>query len=732
MRDELQLLDGHKNYPEDWFDSDAIPAMMIVDSKGQITSVNQSARTLYEKPGETLDGKHINEVVITPEILEFSTENIKQIGEERVWTGHFLLEEADGKKTWTTISIVELRRGRQRLSCLICQPHGMFGFEEVEKINRSIVEIDGLFGLFAGDDDVFPKLARLFIPEMADWCCIHLFQSDGAIDRVAVEPADVLRNQQVYDWLQNDLPNDEKDGLPAVFQNGKMILVHEVNPVRRAADAGIRSYMIVPMRYRQKIRGTITFTAGKMHKPYDQASASLAENLAMHIAANLGEVTLLGEEANDEAVEGQKRGECTGELQQALAQLKQSEEVIQSLFRLSNKLNATLDVDIILDTLAQEAIQMVGGESGFAGLRTAEGMSVHKYYQNGEEIPFEHTWAPGEGIPGWVLKYKVPYGASDAAEDPMLQRELAINENVRSVICTPILDTVGEVIAYFNIRNKKGAEGFSISDQELLLTLAPVASIAIQNAKTYQQRQESLSELEETARQLKELAASLEAAREEERLQVAQELHDELGQALAAIKFDLAWLTEQLGKRDETLSQKTIDISSQVNSLINTVRKIAAQLRPGMLDDLGLAASIEWQAHDFEKHSGIKCNLSLSEINPNFGRDKAIAIFRIFQEALTNIMHYADAKTVTVILKQLNEWLILEVHDDGRGIKEEDINAVHALGLIGMRERAEHLGGSLKIRGESGLGTTLTVTIPLENKQDNDGREVEDNENLNR
>jgi len=326
----------------------------------------------------------------------------------------------------------------------------------------------------------------------------------------------------------------------------------------------------------------------------------------------------------------------------------------------------------------------------------------------------------------------VPYGASDSAEDPMLQRELAINENVRSVICTPILDTVGEVIAYFNIRNKKGAEGFSISDQELLLTLAPVASIAIQNAKTYQQRQESLSELEETARQLKELAASLEAAREEERLQVAQELHDELGQALAAIKFDLAWLTEQLGKRDETLSQKTIDISSQVNSLINTVRKIAAQLRPGMLDDLGLAASIEWQAHDFEKHSGIKCNLSLSEINPNFGRDKAIAIFRIFQEALTNIMHYADAKTVTVILKQLNEWLILEVHDDGRGIKEEDINAVHALGLIGMRERAEHLGGSLKIRGESGLGTTLTVTIPLENKQDNDGREVEDNENLNR
>ena len=112
-------------------------------------------------------------------------------------------------------------------------------------------------------------------------------------------------------------------------------------------------------------------------------------------------------------------------------------------------------MDAILDGLAQEAIQIVNGESGFAGLRTPEGMTVRKYFRHGVAIPFEYTWPLGQGIPGWVLRYKVPYGTSDAAHDPVIQHELAINADVRSIICTPILDFVGEVLGYFDIRNKQ-------------------------------------------------------------------------------------------------------------------------------------------------------------------------------------------------------------------------------------------------------------------------------------
>jgi signal transduction histidine kinase len=400
-------------------------------------------------------------------------------------------------------------------------------------------------------------------------------------------------------------------------------------------------------------------------------------------------------------------------LRTAVSQLKQSEATIQTQFRISNKLNATLDVDNILDALAQEAIRIVNGESGFAGLRTADGMSVRKYFHNGVAMPFEYTWPVGQGIPGWVLKHKVPYGTSDAANDPMMLHRLEINQDVRSVICTPILDSAGEVLGYFDIRNKKGAEGFTISDQEMLMALAPVASIAIQNALAYQQRLITVGELKETSKQLHDLAANLESVREEERTQIARELHDQLGQALTAMKFDLAWLTDQLKQKDPLLAQKTKTVTEQMDTTIKTVRRIATELRPGMLDDLGLAASIEWQARDFGKRTGIMCAVSVPYDDLHLTRSQSVALFRIFQEALTNVARHASAQHVKVRLTNSSEAVTLQVHDDGRGIQTQEIAGLRSLGLLGMKERATRLGGNFTIRGAPGSGTVVTVTIPV-------------------
>lgn len=688
-------------------------AFIAVDENGSITACNRLAQIMLGNAGGDLTGRGINEIIINPPVMDLLFDHVEQLKGGGSWTGDFLINQGEGTKVWMKLLVTLIQNERPFLFCLIANPPNMLKTQQIQAVNQIIFKIDALLGDGVDYADKFNDMAQLLIPEAADWCSIHLLKPDGSIERAAVAPGSILSIQNFYNWLQNDFLNDEVDGLPDVLQSGKTKLVTDVSPVRRAAEAGIKSYMIVPLIAHEHTLGTITFISSESGRHFNEDLAVLAENIAMHIATHLEKSQLHNESKKQYADLEKRLGEGTAELQETMSHLKQSEEVLQTLFRLSNKLNVTLDVDLILDMLAQEAIQIVNGESGFAGLRTADGMTVKKYFQQGIEIPFEHTWAIGEDIPGWVLKFKVPYGTSDAKNDPLTHFDLPINAGVQSVICTPIIDTVGEVIAYFDIRNKQGSEGFSINDQEMLLTLAPVASIAIQNAVAYQLRLTTVSELKESARQYQELASSLESAREEERTEVARELHDQLGQALTAVKFDLVWLTEQLGKDDEELAQKAKDITAQLNTMIKNVRRIATELRPGMLEDLGLAASIEWMAHDFEKRSGIECQLEMPEDDIELNNEQALAIFRIFQEALTNVVRYAEAKHVKVSLIKSGDLVLFELHDDGRGIKAEEISDIHSLGLLGMRERAKHLGGTLEIHGLPGQGTSLKVTIPV-------------------
>jgi len=687
-------------------------AILILDKSGRIVFINDHAERQYGWKKWALVSRDIGEVITVPVFTDFSDKYLQHLEQGESWSGNFLVKRGDGTSVWSDISVAKFAGELQNLISLTSTPIVHISTLELSQVNQILAKID----LMLGDGQEFKTklvdLAQLLIPSIADWCGIYLIQDDGTNELVAVAPAEISERQAVYDWLHNDLPNDDVDGLPEVLHAGESKLVPEVSPVRRAAEAGIRAYMIVPLTTHHGTQGAIALIGVDPTRHFDRNTLAIAENLAKHIAVflEMAQQHIDSQEMNLELE--QRVNERTAELREAVAQLKQSDEILQAIFRISNKLNATLDVELILDELAQEAIKVVDGESGFAGLRTAEGMTVHKYFQDGVAIPFEHTWASGEGIPGWVLKYKVPYGTSDAANDPLISHELAINANIRSIICTPILDTVGEVIGYFDIRNKHGAEGFTISDQEMLLTLAPVASIAIQNAIAYQQRMAKVAELKESARQLQDLAASLESAREEERTQIARELHDQLSQSLTAMKFDLAWLTEQLSKKDEELAQKAKDITAQMNNLIKTVRRIATELRPGMLDDLGLIASIEWQAHDFEKRTGIECKVNANLEDMTLTRDQNLTLYRIVQEALTNVARYANAKHIEVKLTAAGELLTLEINDDGQGIREEEITGMHSLGLIGMRERAKYLGGTFNIQGVPDQGTTLRVSIP--------------------
>lgn len=569
-------------------------------------------------------------------------------------------------------------------------------------------------------------LAQLAVPKLADWCVVHLLQADGSIVQVALAQAAEPTPPEAHNWLQHFLPNDDADGLPAVLRTGEPKLITVVPSELNAAIAAIKSYMIVPLIAKPQTFGTITFVAAESGRRFDEKALSLAEGLANHIAIYLDKARLYRQSQQLNSELEKRVGERTAELLEAAAQGKKSEELIQTLFRISKKLNAALDVETILDELAQAAIRIVNGESGFAGLRTSGGMTVSKYFHRGAAVPFEHTWPLGEGIPGWVLAYKVPYGTSDAAHDPVMQHELAINADVRSIICTPILDSAGEVLGYFDIRNKQGGEGFTISDQDMLMALAPVASIAIQNALAFQRRLVTVAELMESSKKLQGLAANLELAREEERMQISRELHDQLGQALTAMKFDLARLTDRLAQKDAALAQTAKAIAVQMDTMIKTVRRISTELRPGMLDDLGLAASIEWQARDFEKRTGIVCAVTVPPVDLPLERNRSVALFRIFQEALTNVVRHAGARHIRVRLIAQPEGLTLQIRDDGRGIQSHEISGLRSLGLVGMRERAKRIGAAFDIHGVPGEGTTLTVSLPVDQTKDADRWEQSD------
>jgi PAS domain S-box-containing protein len=226
------------------------------------------------------------------------------------------------------------------------------------------------------------------------------------------------------------------------------------------------------------------------------------------------------------------------------------------------------------------------------------------------------------------------------------------------------------------------------------------------------ERKRAEVELRRSVDQLRALAARVQDAREEERKRVAREIHDELGQALTSIKIDLSSLIHEFSPEPQQL-KRIESISTIVDQTIKSVRRISTELRPGILDDLGLIAAVEWAAEEFEARTGTTCRLDLPQNDGAIDPDRAIAVFRILQETLTNVARHANATCVDVRLLIELGGVILEVHDNGRGATDEQLSAAESLGIRGMRERALLLGGELLIRGVPEQGTSLRVSIPL-------------------
>jgi PAS domain S-box-containing protein len=228
------------------------------------------------------------------------------------------------------------------------------------------------------------------------------------------------------------------------------------------------------------------------------------------------------------------------------------------------------------------------------------------------------------------------------------------------------------------------------------------------------ERRQAEEQLEESNRQLRALAARLQTVREEESIHIAREIHDELGGALTGLKMDLSWIGKRLsGQSREAVGPKLRSALELVDETVSKVRNISTELRPSVLDDLGLSAAIEWQAREFQKRTEIRCKLVSLQEDVTLSPEKSTAVFRIFQEILTNVTRHARASLVEVCMEERGGDLILKVSDNGKGFKGGNVGETKSLGLLGMRERAMIFGGRVDVVGAEGRGTTVTVCIPL-------------------
>ena len=227
------------------------------------------------------------------------------------------------------------------------------------------------------------------------------------------------------------------------------------------------------------------------------------------------------------------------------------------------------------------------------------------------------------------------------------------------------------------------------------------------------QNKQAAIEIKQSRQRLRELSSHIESIKEEERMRIAREIHDEIGVLLTALKMDLSWLSQRLPSDNPAIQEKTQDMANLLDTAGKSANNLVHSLRPGFLDCFGIVAAIEIEAKEFTKRTGIPCKISKSNDNLEIPDEQSITLFRVFQETLNNIMKHAKAQQVQVQILQHKKCLELIVADDGKGFDESDRTKPRSFGLRGIQERIYHLGGKVKIASKRGEGTRISVCLPV-------------------
>lgn len=410
-----------------------------------------------------------------------------------------------------------------------------------------------------------------------------------------------------------------------------------------------------------------------------------------------GRVLLHGmiRDVTTEETEAEKRREAEQALRISL-------DRSQRLFAVTAAVNRGADAGDVHELVLDALVHGIGADRASILLADAAGvMSLVAW--RGLSDPYRRAV---EGHSPWTPEVRdpEPVVVADVAGEPGLGplRETLLAEGIRALALVPIFKDrlLGNFMLCYDAPHPPDAE-----EIQFALTMARHIGLATQRDRDERALQASHNTMQR-------LAEHLQKAREEERARIAREVHDELGQTLTALKLDLAWLKGSLVRRFE-LAQRIAEAAGLADAAIQTVRRIATALRPGVLDNLGLAPAVEWLGHDIEARTGIRCHFDARFEELVGEPEAATQIFRLFQEALTNVIRHSGASDVGLKLAREGTELIGEIRDNGRGISKLQASDPKALGLIGMRERARLLGGEIEFDPDPAGGTIVRFRCPL-------------------
>jgi signal transduction histidine kinase len=367
-----------------------------------------------------------------------------------------------------------------------------------------------------------------------------------------------------------------------------------------------------------------------------------------------------------------------------------------------------------MQRLSLEARRLTFAQHAVAGLVDESGSKASHVFTSGFSDRVAGSLKP-PSLKGTVivevLAERRPVRVRRPLVGPELLRVPGDDLPVQSLLSVPVASPT-KVFGWLSLRNKLGAEEFTDVDERVALTLATYTAVAYENAQELDELTRRLLQREE---QLVHATARVRHVREEERAQLSRQLHDQLGQSLAGLKLGLQQVVSLLPPTTDTT-----DLGARVNTMIQavdtsiaSVRDLANELRPTVLDRLGLVAALEWQTETFERRCGIPCRVATSIDRVALDAGRSTSIFRIVEEALTNILQHAHATHVAVTVRKAAGRLKIAIVDDGTGISEREMSDGRSLGLIGMRERAALLGGTLDIQKRRAGGTSVALDVPL-------------------
>jgi signal transduction histidine kinase/GAF domain-containing protein len=588
-----------------------------------------------------------------------------------------------------SLAAARRRAERAHAAAVAREAHAHEAARAVEHRSSFLAEVGTLLASSLDFDTALDNLARMAVAwGLADWCLVDVYDVDGSLRRVAAIHGDpdkqplVTELQQRYQRLAPRSPHTlwkvlvpEQPWIDAVVDPVRLEAeARDPDHFRLLRDIGFKSEMVVPLAARGRTLGAITLVRGTPEKPYGDGDLRLAQELARRAGLAADNARLYAEAQRLNAVLEERVRERTAQLEQQVAEheatlrtLRENERRLAEAQQIAHLGSWHHELATDRQTWSDQLFRICSLEP------QSEVMTAARYLEMVHPEDRERV--------NDLMDAAIRAGTSFDFEHRLVWPD----GQVRTI------HTRGTVTV--------GADG---------------SARAIEGtAQDITERQQLAAELVRSHAELTRLSAHLQTAREEERARIAREIHDELGGSLTGVKMDVARL-RRLGSAGspQWLAQAEA-VSAALDATVKTVRRIATELRPAILDDFGLVAAIEWQLNEFRQRSGLACELQAGLEQVNLDRDSATAIFRVFQETLTNVARHAQASRVRVRLYEQPGGLVLVVQDNGRGMDTAMATQGNTFGLMGMRERVRMLSGQLEIQGEPGQGTTVRVRVPL-------------------